>query len=149
VLSVPQIHSTQPATFRSFFTRLIMKTSYGLDISADSDDAYIVGIKDVAEGFFEASIPGRFLVDMIPALKYVPKWMPGTSWQRYADYHRKNIYEVKTEPFARVLEATVSTLSSHFNDYHSHLLKYHNADWDRVFDAERGTRGTMSTVHSH
>ncbi|KAJ2912527.1 hypothetical protein MD484_g7884, partial [Candolleomyces efflorescens] len=91
---------------RNYFTRIIMKASYGLDVSDDSDDAYIVGIKEVAEGFFEATIPGRFLVDMIPALKYVPSWMPGTSWQRYADHHRKNMNQVKTEPFARVLKAT-------------------------------------------
>ncbi|RXW24077.1 hypothetical protein EST38_g1779 [Candolleomyces aberdarensis] len=91
---------------RNFFTRIIVKAAYGLDISADSDDAYIIGIKEVAEGFLEATVPGRFLVDMIPALKYVPGWMPGTKWQRYADHHRKKIYEVKTEPFERVLKAT-------------------------------------------
>ncbi|KAJ2921472.1 hypothetical protein H1R20_g15624, partial [Candolleomyces eurysporus] len=91
---------------RNFFTRIIIKAAYGLDISADSDDAYMVGMKDVAEGFLEATVPGRFLVDMIPALKYVPRWMPGTSWQRYADHHKKKIYEVKMEPFERVLKAT-------------------------------------------
>ena len=91
-----------------------MKANYGLDISSDSDDIHMVGIQEVAEGFFEATIPGRFLVDMIPSLKYVPKWMPGASWRRYADYHRKKIYEVKTEPFERVMKATVSTFSSHF-----------------------------------
>ncbi|KAJ2921469.1 hypothetical protein H1R20_g15623, partial [Candolleomyces eurysporus] len=91
---------------RNFFTRIIMRATYGLNVSADSDDAYIVGIKDVAEGFVEATVPGRFLVDMIPALKYVPRWMPGAGWRRYADYHKKRIKEVKTEPFQRVLMAT-------------------------------------------
>lgn len=30
------------------------------------------------------AIPGKFLVDVLPWLKYVPEWVPGASFQRLA-----------------------------------------------------------------
>jgi len=30
------------------------------------------------------AIPGRFLVDVLPSLKYVPEWLPGANFQRIA-----------------------------------------------------------------
>lgn len=37
------------------------------------------------DGLNEAAVPGAFLVDVIPLLKYVPKWFPGAGWKRKAE----------------------------------------------------------------
>ncbi|KAG9074745.1 hypothetical protein FS749_013664 [Ceratobasidium sp. UAMH 11750] len=59
----------------------IMSTVYGYTVTS-SDDYFVRSVQTVIENFSHAALPGNFLVNLIPWLKYVPEWVPGTEWKR-------------------------------------------------------------------
>jgi hypothetical protein len=61
----------------------ILSVAYGIQIQKENDP-YIKISEDANQGAIIAAVPGRFLVDTIPVLKYVPAWIPGASFQRKA-----------------------------------------------------------------
>ncbi|KIJ05619.1 hypothetical protein PAXINDRAFT_93216, partial [Paxillus involutus ATCC 200175] len=48
--------------------------------------------------------PGAFLVDLIPALRYLPEWFPGTRFLQDAKKYRQLVKETVTRPHQYVLE---------------------------------------------
>ncbi|KAJ7467798.1 cytochrome P450 [Mycena galericulata] len=77
---------------------LILNVTYGINVLS-SNDPYIDLAEKAMHGLSVASIPGAFLVDTIPALKYVPSWIPGAGFQRKAKEWRKLAREVLEVPF--------------------------------------------------
>ncbi|KAI1794934.1 CyP450 monooxygenase [Ganoderma leucocontextum] len=67
------------------FAGVILRAVYGIDISdADTNKATeevvdIVGT--VMDAFRTTSVPGAFLVEFVPVLRYVPAWFPGAGFQ--------------------------------------------------------------------
>lgn len=62
------------------------------------------------EGLAEALIPGRYWVDFIPLLKYVPSWMPGAKFQRVASRYKPFIVAMKEAPYQAAHDAWVSSI---------------------------------------
>lgn len=89
---------------------MIMDISYGIKI-AETNDPYVANVEEVFKGFAEAAIPGRFLVEVLPILKYVPSWMPGAEFKRKAAYWRRLGNDVSDKPFDYVKETVVSSAS--------------------------------------
>ncbi|OCH93084.1 CyP450 monooxygenase [Obba rivulosa] len=75
----------EPAQFmyhiRYAMGAIILATIYGIDIQ-DKNDKYIEIAEKAMEGASEGFVPGSFLVDYIPMLRYVPAWFPGAEFQR-------------------------------------------------------------------
>ncbi|KAJ3532041.1 hypothetical protein NMY22_g7905 [Coprinellus aureogranulatus] len=88
---------------RDFISRILLKTSYGIEPTG-KDDPFISRLVEVTVGFTAAATPGAFLVDFIPALKYVPDWLPGTSWKRFARSMKKVAEEARVIPFEQIQE---------------------------------------------
>ncbi|KAF4610328.1 hypothetical protein D9613_010451 [Agrocybe pediades] len=103
---------------------VIMGVTYGITI-ASKDDHYIALAEKALEGMGQAASPGAFLVDLIPALKYVPEWVPGASFKRKAREWRAAVMGMKDAPFATVIEemkagkATPSFVMNLLNDLES------------------------------
>ena len=55
----------------------------------------------------ELLIPGAFLVDFIPILKYVPEWFPGAKFQSKAAMMRKHAAIMRNTTFAATEELMV------------------------------------------
>ena len=53
------------------------------------------------------SVPGAFLVDIIPILKYVPEWFPGAKFQCKAASMRKQASMIRNATFAATKELMV------------------------------------------
>ena len=83
-----------------------MKIVYGI-IVQESDDPYISLAEEVLNGLAEAGIPGAFLVDMVPILKYVPSWFPGAGFQKKAARWREALNTMAEKPFRHVQEQLV------------------------------------------
>jgi hypothetical protein len=61
----------------------IMSIAYGLDV-LPKDDPYIATAEQGVHPLVVAGVPGAFLVDSIPALKYIPDWMPFAGFKHKA-----------------------------------------------------------------
>ncbi|KAJ3572125.1 hypothetical protein NP233_g3289 [Leucocoprinus birnbaumii] len=62
-------------------------------------------VKDLEEALgmvFEAAVPGRYLVDIFPLMKYIPSWFPGAGWKRTAELSRKLVTKAVNDPYERV-----------------------------------------------
>jgi hypothetical protein len=90
----------------STFAATIMKIGYGIAVQ-ESDDPYISIAEEVLKGIAEAGIPGAFLVDLFPILKYVPSWFPGAGFQKKAARVREAINTMAEKPFRHVQEQLV------------------------------------------
>ena len=67
---------------------ITISMTYGIQIK-ESDDPFIAIAEAALKSVSLAMGPGRFLVDLIPILKYVPEWIPGAGFQRQARIWRK------------------------------------------------------------
>ncbi|KAJ7620379.1 cytochrome P450 [Roridomyces roridus] len=77
---------------------LILKITYGIDV-LPRDDPYIKTAEEAMHAFGIAFVPGTFLVDSIPVLRYVPSWFPGADFQRKAKHWRKVNQDLAERPF--------------------------------------------------
>ncbi|KAF7345607.1 Cytochrome P450 [Mycena venus] len=85
--------------FRQLAGTLIMNVTYGIEVKS-TDDPYIKIAEEAMHGLAIAYVPGTFLVDLIPALKYVPSWFPGADFKRKARQWRDVTHELVEVPFA-------------------------------------------------
>ncbi|KAJ6622291.1 cytochrome P450 [Mycena sp. CBHHK59/15] len=78
---------------------VIMSVAYGIDV-LPSNDPYIALAKEAVRSLSIASVPGRFLVDSLPILKYVPDWFPGAGFKQTAKEWNKLARAMVDVPFA-------------------------------------------------
>ena len=93
-----------------------MKIGYGIAVK-ESDDPYISMAEIAFTGAAEAAVPGSFLVDLIPILRYVPSWFPGAGFQKKAKRVREATDIMAEKPFRVVQEQVVQ-----FQLYRAHKL---------------------------
>ena len=81
-------------------------------------DPYIKTAEEAKEAIAELLIPGAFLVDIIPILKYVPEWFPGAKFHSKAAMMRKHAAKIRNTTFAATEELMVcDSLPSSFLGY--------------------------------
>ncbi|KAJ7247328.1 cytochrome P450 [Mycena rebaudengoi] len=89
--------------FRHMAGALILSAGYGLEVLPESDphiNRAVNAIRTVSDA--GAATPGKYLVDSLPILKYVPNWFPGAEFKRKAKVWRKQIRDSIDFPFADV-----------------------------------------------
>ncbi|RXW13333.1 hypothetical protein EST38_g12520 [Candolleomyces aberdarensis] len=67
------------------------------------DDPYLRMSERAISGLVLTATPGRWLVDVLPLLKYVPSWFPGAEWKRQGAVWRSWQDDMRTKPFNVVL----------------------------------------------
>ncbi|PPQ76418.1 hypothetical protein CVT26_013075 [Gymnopilus dilepis] len=77
----------------------IMSLAYGMQVQ-ENGDPYIANAEQAVHTVFSASLPGKYFVDTLPMLKYMPTWMPGAGFQRTARQFRKLLRTVLEVPYA-------------------------------------------------
>lgn len=92
-----------------YFSRIILRGAYGIN-PKDKNNPYLLKARLAVDGLNEGGRTGAYLVDFIPALKYVPDWMPGTGWKRVARDYREKSLDSRIAPFEHVRELHVSIL---------------------------------------
>lgn len=78
---------TSPGDFRKHIRNtaggITLSLAYGLQIRR-FDDPWIKLAETALQTTTEAAVIGRYFVDIIPVLKYVPEWLPGAGFQKVA-----------------------------------------------------------------
>lgn len=91
----------------------IISVAYGINIRP-KDDPYLQVAEEGVHSLSNAAVPGTFLVDMLPVLKYVPEWMPGAGFQRKAKEWAKLSTAMTNVPFEASKKKIASGLSPIF-----------------------------------
>lgn len=73
---------------RHYTGHIILKRTYGHTV-VDEKDPYIRLVEAASQSTSEAAVPGAFLVDLFPSMKYIPEWFPGAQFKRKARQWRK------------------------------------------------------------
>ena len=71
------------------------------------NDPYIKIAEEAVAANAMLMVPGAFLVDIIPILKYVPEWFPGAKFQTTASMMRKHATLIRNTTFAATEELMV------------------------------------------
>ncbi len=80
---------------------------YDID-AADEDDRYIAALEAALEGPIQSLVPGTFLVDFLPFLRYIPTWFPGATSQRLFAKWQAAAETLKNLPYDHVEAVVVS-----------------------------------------
>ncbi|KAF7374545.1 O-methylsterigmatocystin oxidoreductase [Mycena sanguinolenta] len=93
---------SSPQEFREHLKTLaaaiIMATVYGYEVQPTND--HFVGIsEDAMKRLSDSVFPGAVVVNTFPILRYLPSWIPGAGFQRFADECRQLIKEMREAPF--------------------------------------------------
>ena len=88
-----------------------MSMTYGVDVK-DTDDP-LIGLAEVAvKSASQSIIPGAYLVDLIPILKYIPEFVPGAGFQKQARIGRKLQEDFREQPYLASVEAIVQFIDA-------------------------------------
>jgi hypothetical protein len=60
-----------------------MATVYGYDVKP-SNDRFVALSENAVQKLSESFFPGAVAVNTFPILRYLPSWMPGAGFQRFA-----------------------------------------------------------------
>lgn len=110
------LHIAQPRD-DSDLGATILEVAYGIK-AKDANDQYIVIGERAVEGPTKALVLGALWVEFIPALRHLPPWLPGASYQRKAVTWRQEATALRHEPFEKAMSEFVSNSFS----YRSRLL---------------------------
>ncbi|KAH6919314.1 cytochrome P450 [Coprinopsis sp. MPI-PUGE-AT-0042] len=80
------------------FGQTILHLAYGIKDEKDINELTLMAEANI-RGHTAALIPGRYLVNTIPALRYVPAWFPGATWKKEFDDLAEMTEEMTGMPF--------------------------------------------------
>lgn len=83
---------------------IILRISHGYEVQEGTDP--FVSLADAAlEQFSLSTSPGAFLVNLVPALQYLPDWFPGAGFKKTAREWRKTLNYMVEGPFQFVTKS--------------------------------------------
>ncbi|KAJ7705891.1 hypothetical protein B0H14DRAFT_2547878 [Mycena olivaceomarginata] len=104
-----------------------MLVVYGIDV-LPSNDPYLSLAYEAVETLSNAGIPGKYLVDSLPILKYVPSWFPGVGFQRDAEEWSKLSQRLADAPLAETRRQMELGITPSFTADSLNALKDSNCD---------------------
>ena len=89
---------------------MIMRIVYGLDVYGP-DEKYIQIAEESMECFGAVFNPGRYLVQTLPWLRFVPAWFPGAKFQRDFAAWKPLVAAARDLPWEAAAEKKVSCVA--------------------------------------
>ncbi|KAF7292754.1 O-methylsterigmatocystin oxidoreductase [Mycena indigotica] len=86
------------ANIRLTASALSLQMSHGYRIETEKVDPLIDLVETAAKEFYIATYPGRWIVDAMPFLRYLPSWLPGMGWKKTASIYKEHNYAQVTRP---------------------------------------------------
>ncbi|KAK3617836.1 hypothetical protein LTR56_015645 [Elasticomyces elasticus] len=125
---------------------IMLKTLYGYTIEPHKADPLVKEV-DLAMGqFSDATVPGKWLVDLIPALEHLPDWMPGTGFKRTARLWNQTLRNVVEVPYAFAKEQT--SRSQGDSSFVSRLIQQQKGEDDFGGEAESAIKWTAASLYT-
>ncbi|KAJ7046052.1 cytochrome P450 [Mycena alexandri] len=131
------------AHFRQWASDVIMMAAYGIEVLPENDP-YVSLAYEAVQTLSNAGVPGKYLVDSLPILKYVPSWFPGAGFKRDAEEWSKIARRLANVPLAetkRQMELGIAPPS--FTADSINALK----DCDNTYYTEDTVRAMAATIY--
>ncbi|KAI8939724.1 hypothetical protein NX059_003472 [Plenodomus lindquistii] len=78
---------------------VILKITYGYNIQAHGRDPFVDLAQETMTQFADATVPGRWLVDVLPFLRHVPEWCPGGGYKKIARRYAATLNKCANQPY--------------------------------------------------
>ncbi|THH30750.1 hypothetical protein EUX98_g3442 [Antrodiella citrinella] len=98
------------AHVRHFITSTIFSATFGKTILRMDDD-YVTIAHTANIGAVQASVPGAFWVELLPFLKYIPSWVPGAGFKKFAAKYAPFVEQTRTRAYDETKEANYNGIS--------------------------------------
>ncbi|KAJ7052941.1 cytochrome P450 [Mycena amicta] len=126
---------------------VIMSAAYGITVLPENDP-YVKLAEDAVRTMVYASLPGRFLVDSVPALMHLPAWFPGARFKRQAREWRSLSQAMIDTPFAEA-KRQIATGSAPLSFIYNLLADLQDSKSDDDPDMEeRIIKETAATMYT-
>lgn len=89
-----------------------MDAVYGI-VVAERDDPVLARAEKVTARFSNIVTPGKYLVEVLPSLRFLPSWLPGAQFKRNAEKWRPEIAAARDETFYISMDAIVCLSPPH------------------------------------
>jgi cytochrome P450 len=83
---------------------VILRITYGYTPNAQGPDPLVDMAERSMRDFGNAGTPGKYVVDLLPFLRYLPDWCPGTGFKTMARDMRTNFIRSAEQPYSWVKE---------------------------------------------
>ena len=120
---------------------------YGIDITPE-DPKYVPLLHEALEGPTEGLMAGSFLVEHIPALQYVPAWVPGAGFQKKFARWRRLAGDLLNLPFADAKQAWLRGEGYH-SAVHEMLEDISRADLSEELAADEERVAKIGAANSY
>ncbi|KAI5121763.1 hypothetical protein M0805_009574 [Coniferiporia weirii] len=111
---------------------VILRIGYGINIKI-SDDYFVAMAEESMRVGSLAAAPGKWLVDSLPILRFLPRWFPGAGFHHQAEAWGKQLYEQSLIPHNHVKsQMEAGTAAPSFTSHHLQL-PLSDEDEDVVF----------------
>ncbi|KAJ7092962.1 cytochrome P450 [Mycena belliarum] len=95
--SILRSPSQLPEHLRRNAAAVIMKIAYGYSVTRNDDHFVALAEEGMRVGSL-AGAPGKWLVDSLPFLRFIPDWFPGAGFKAQAKEWRDTLYTQSLEP---------------------------------------------------
>ncbi|KAL1946267.1 hypothetical protein VTO73DRAFT_15394 [Trametes versicolor] len=92
------------ALARHVFSASIMDAVYGI-VVAERDDPVLTRAEQIAATFSNIIVPGRYMVELLPSLSFLPSWLPGARFKRDAKRWRTQVIAARDETYDVFMES--------------------------------------------
>ncbi|KAJ7151669.1 cytochrome P450 [Mycena filopes] len=82
---------------------VIMKIAYGYPVVHNNDPFVALAEEGMRAGSLGGA-PGKWMVDSIPVLRFLPEWLPGAGFKKKAREYSRKLYAQSSEPYNWVRE---------------------------------------------
>ena len=89
---------------------MILRIVYGLNVAYENDK-YLQTAEEAIAALNLAFMPGRYLVETFPSMRFLPKWFPGAKFKQDADEWRPAILRMRNQPWDDGMKMIVSVCS--------------------------------------
>ncbi|KAF2787590.1 cytochrome P450 [Melanomma pulvis-pyrius CBS 109.77] len=78
---------------------VILKITYGYTAEAHGKDPFVDMAGKTMHEFADATVPGKWAVDIMPFLRYAPDWLPGTGFKHTARQMAAQLRQTTEQPY--------------------------------------------------
>ena len=88
------------------YSAIILKIVYGVHINSMDHD-YVKTSEEAVESLSVAQVPGKFWVEFLPFLRYIPPWVPGAHFKKWAERCTPVVNRMVDQAFESVKQSMV------------------------------------------